>query len=63
MMRPSPGQCHVSVRRTHIFEDSFSEIMRHSPSDLRKRLLIKFAGEDGLDYGGLSRYFFFQSHS
>ncbi|KAM0754045.1 HECT-domain-containing protein [Meredithblackwellia eburnea MCA 4105] len=58
-LRPSPGQCHVKVRRTHIFEDSYAEIMRQSPNDLKKRLMIKFDGEDGLDYGGLSREFFF----
>ncbi|NXD32174.1 PUB1 ligase, partial [Spelaeornis formosus] len=62
-LRPSPGQCHVKVRRTHIFEDSYAEIMRQTPNDLRKRLMIKFDGEDGLDYGGLSReYFFLLSH-
>ena len=58
-MRISPAQCHIKVRRSHIFEDSFAEISRHSPSDLKKRLMIKFDGEDGLDYGGLSREFFF----
>lgn len=26
---------------------------------MKNRLMIKFAGEDGLDYGGLSREFFF----
>lgn len=55
-MRIATGQCHVKVRRTHIFEDSFHEIMRQTPQDLKKRLMIKFDGEDGLDYGGLSRY-------
>jgi E3 ubiquitin-protein ligase NEDD4 len=30
--------------------------MRQTPNDLKKRLMIKFEGEDGLDYGGLSRY-------
>jgi len=25
------------------------------PKDLRKRLMIKFKGEDGLDYGGVAR--------
>jgi E3 ubiquitin-protein ligase NEDD4 len=55
-MRILSGQCHVKVRRTHIFEDSYHEIMRQSASDLKKRLMIKFDGEDGLDYGGLSRY-------
>lgn len=58
-MRPSPGQIHITVRRTHIFEDAFSETMRHPASELKKRLMIKFAGEDGLDYGGLSREFFY----
>ena len=54
-MRILSGQCHVKVRRSHIFEDSYAEIMRASPSDLKKRLMIKFDGEDGLDYGGVSR--------
>ncbi|KAF9321849.1 hypothetical protein BG003_010873 [Podila horticola] len=58
-LRPVPGQCHMKVRRSHIFEDAYHEIMRQSPTDLKKRLMIKFEGEDGLDYGGLSREFFF----
>lgn len=55
-MRNATGQCHVKVRRSHIFEDSYHEIMRQTPSELKRRLMIKFEGEDGLDYGGLSRY-------
>ncbi|KAI9805560.1 MAG: hypothetical protein M1825_000811 [Sarcosagium campestre] len=58
-LRVLSGQCHVKVRRNHIFEDSYAEIMRQSATDLKKRLMIKFDGEDGLDYGGLSREFFF----
>lgn len=58
-LRPVPGQCHIKVRRDHIFEDAYAEIMRQVPADLKKRLMIKFEGEDGLDYGGLSREFFF----
>ncbi|KAG0215162.1 hypothetical protein BGX31_000904 [Mortierella sp. GBA43] len=58
-LRPVAGQCHIKVRRSNIFEDSYHEIMRQSPNDLKKRLMIKFEGEDGLDYGGLSREFFF----
>lgn len=54
-LRPNPGQCHVKIRRSHIFEDSYAEIMRQQPNDLKKRLMIKFDGEDGLDYGGVSR--------
>ncbi|KAK6339056.1 hypothetical protein TWF696_009849 [Orbilia brochopaga] len=58
-LRILSGQCHVKVRRNHIFEDSYAEIMRQHPNDLKKRLMVKFDGEDGLDYGGLSREFFF----
>jgi len=58
-MRTQPGNCQIKVRRNHIFEDSYAEIMRQTPTDLKKRLMIKFDGEDGLDYGGLSREFFF----
>ncbi|KAI8928486.1 hypothetical protein BC831DRAFT_448115, partial [Entophlyctis helioformis] len=58
-MRPIPGQVHVVVRRTNIFEDSFTEVMRIPANDLKKRLMIKFQGEEGLDYGGVSREFFF----
>ncbi|ORZ06051.1 E3 ubiquitin-protein ligase RSP5 [Absidia repens] len=62
-LRPVPGQCYIKVRREYLFEDSYAEVMRHSPSDLKKRLMVKFDGEDGLDYGGLSReYFFLLSH-
>ncbi|KAG5437971.1 hypothetical protein PCANB_000317 [Pneumocystis canis] len=58
-LRPLPGQCHIKIRRSHIFEDSYSEIMRQTPNELKKRFMVKFDGEDGLDYGGLSREFFF----
>jgi E3 ubiquitin-protein ligase NEDD4 len=58
-LRILPGQCHIKVRRDHIFEDSYQEIMRQTPQDLQKRLMIKFDGEEGLDYGGVSREFFF----
>lgn len=58
-MRIHSGQCHIKIRRSHIFEDSFAEITRQSATDLKKRLMVKFDGEDGLDYGGVSREFFF----
>jgi E3 ubiquitin-protein ligase NEDD4 len=54
-LRSNTGQCHMKVSRDNIFEGSYTEIMRQSPNDLKKRLMIKFEGEDGLDYGGLSR--------
>ncbi|KXS21640.1 HECT-type ubiquitin-protein ligase E3 Pub1 [Gonapodya prolifera JEL478] len=58
-MQKQQGQVHIAVRRSNIFEDGYAEIMRYQPSDLKKRLMIKFSGEEGLDYGGVSREFFF----
>ncbi|KAJ1674262.1 hypothetical protein EV182_003640, partial [Spiromyces aspiralis] len=52
-MRPLPGQCHIKVRREEIFGDAFNAIMRLPVPELKKRLMIKFDGEDGLDYGGV----------
>ncbi|WAR52221.1 hypothetical protein PtB15_1B662 [Puccinia triticina] len=52
-LRPNSGLCHVKIRRSHIFEDSYAEIMRQQANDLKKRLMIKFDGEDGLNYGGV----------
>jgi E3 ubiquitin-protein ligase NEDD4 len=55
-MSAQPGNCQIKVRRNHIFEDSYAEIMRQTPNDLKKRLMIKFEGEDELDSGGLARF-------
>ncbi|OAV90622.1 hypothetical protein PTTG_28239 [Puccinia triticina 1-1 BBBD Race 1] len=60
-LRPNSGLCHVKIRRSHIFEDSYAEIMRQQANDLKKRLMIKFDGEDGLNYGGVE-FFFLLSH-
>lgn len=30
--------------------------MKMRPKDLWKRLMVKFRGEEGLDYGGVARY-------
>ena len=57
------AKCDVRVRRGWVFEDSFAAVMRLRPEDLRKRLMVKFEGEDALDYGGVSReWFFLLSH-
>ncbi|XP_052451707.1 NEDD4-like E3 ubiquitin-protein ligase WWP1 isoform X1 [Carassius gibelio] len=52
-----------TVSRQTLFEDSFQQIMNFKPYDLRRRLYIIFKGEEGLDYGGLAReWFFLLSH-
>lgn len=58
-MQTLPHVCNIIVRRENIFEDAYAQIMSHKPSDLKRKLLIKFRGEEGLDYGGVSREFFF----
>ena len=58
-VRPLPGQNQIVIRRDNIFEDSFREIMKFQATELKRRLMIKFEGEEGLDYGGLSREFFY----
>ncbi|KAF7684283.1 E3 ubiquitin-protein ligase TOM1-like [Astathelohania contejeani] len=46
----------IEVDRTNLFEDSFSQIMSANPSVLQEeRLSIRFAGEEGVDAGGVSR--------
>ena len=52
-------KCGVRVRRGCIFEDSFAAIMRLRPEDLHKRLTVTFENEEALDFGGVSREWFF----
>ncbi|KAJ7600618.1 hypothetical protein C8J56DRAFT_1010453 [Mycena floridula] len=58
-MRVLPGKCDIKVRRGHMLEDSYTAIMAHTGEDLKRRLMLSFDSEDGLDYGGVSREFFF----
>lgn len=45
----------IQVSREEIFEESYRQIMKMSPKDLKKKLMVKFKTEDGLDYGGIAR--------
>lgn len=53
--QPQSGHCRLEVSRQDIFEESYRAILKMRPKDLRKRLMIKFRGEEGLDYGGVAR--------
>ncbi|XP_015252089.1 PREDICTED: E3 ubiquitin-protein ligase Itchy-like [Cyprinodon variegatus] len=58
-----PQHIKIIVSRQNLFEDSFQQIMSINPQDLRRRLMVIFPGEEGLDYTGLSReWFFLLSH-
>lgn len=55
-----PNRLKLRIRREHILEDAFAKVMSVGLDDLRKSCLyVRFAGEEGLDHGGLSREFFF----
>lgn len=39
-----------------VLQESYRQVMKMRPKDLWKRLMVKFRGEEGLDYGGVARY-------
>ncbi|CAF4280100.1 unnamed protein product, partial [Didymodactylos carnosus] len=53
------GQLKLTIRREHLFNDSYAHIMQCQSSELRRHLYIIFKGEEGLDYGGVAREWFF----
>uniref|UniRef100_A0A665T447 E3 ubiquitin-protein ligase n=1 Tax=Echeneis naucrates TaxID=173247 RepID=A0A665T447_ECHNA len=58
-----PQHIKITASRKTLFEDSFQQIMSFNAQDLRRRLWIIFPGEEGLDYGGVAReWFFLLSH-
>jgi hypothetical protein len=54
------GQLKFTIRRDHLFTDSFAHIMQCQSIELRRRLYLLFKGEEGLDYGGVAREWFFR---
>ncbi|XP_062377831.1 E3 ubiquitin-protein ligase HECW1 [Sardina pilchardus] len=55
-----PGKIKLLIRRGHLLEGTFNQVMAYSRKELqRNKLYITFVGEEGLDYSGPSREFFF----
>lgn len=55
-----PPICRLHIRREHLLEDAFRRIMSCGKKELQKgKLCVLWDGEEGLDYGGPSREFFF----
>ena len=54
-LQPASGHCRLEVTRAEVFEDSYRQVVKMRPKDMRKRLMVKFQGEEGLDYGGVAR--------
>lgn len=58
LARISPGHYRglsLNVRRAQVFEDSFNQLRLANPEQLRSKLHVTFAGEEGVDAGGLTR--------
>lgn len=58
-LRLLKGQTYIDITRANVFMDAFAAFSKLSPDDLKRRLTFRFDGEEGLDYGGVSREFFF----
>ncbi|XP_063380930.1 E3 ubiquitin-protein ligase SMURF2 [Cydia fagiglandana] len=54
-LQPQTGHCRIEVSRTQVLEESYRLVMKLRGKELRKRLLVKFRDEEGLDYGGVAR--------
>ncbi|KAL1006335.1 hypothetical protein UPYG_G00071000 [Umbra pygmaea] len=55
-----PGKIKLVIRRDHLLEGTFNQVMSYSRKELqRNKLYVTFMGEEGLDYSGPSREFFF----
>lgn len=55
-----PNQVQLDVKRKDLLETSFNAVMTVSNVDhLKARLWVVFDGEKGLDYGGVSREWFY----
>ncbi|XP_077365231.1 E3 ubiquitin-protein ligase HECW1-like isoform X3 [Festucalex cinctus] len=55
-----PGKIKLLIRREHLLEGTFNQVMAYSRKELqRNKLYVTFIGEEGLDYSGPSREFFF----
>jgi len=50
------GKCNIKIRRTRVLKDDYGAVVARIGEDLKRRLIVNFDAEDGLDYSGVSRY-------
>ncbi|CAN8104238.1 unnamed protein product [Discula destructiva] len=57
--RPSYPSLSLSIRRKHVFHDSYRVLAHKSDDEIKYgKLNVRFHGEDGVDAGGVSREWF-----
>jgi len=49
------GSLRITVRREHVFEDTFHQLRSRTAEEMRLKLSVAFQGEEGIDAGGVSR--------
>ncbi|TPP39623.1 E3 ubiquitin-protein ligase [Fasciola gigantica] len=54
------GNTKITVSRQNLLDDSFNQVMKLQTFELRRTLYVIFHGEEGLDYGGPAREWFFK---
>uniref|UniRef100_A0A183B0T6 HECT-type E3 ubiquitin transferase n=1 Tax=Echinostoma caproni TaxID=27848 RepID=A0A183B0T6_9TREM len=54
------GTTKIIVSRQNLLDDSFNQVMKLETFELRRTLYVIFQGEEGLDYGGPAREWFFK---
>lgn len=55
---PNAVYLHFTVRRTHIVEDTYEQVLRTDPRDMTKPFKVNFVGEEAEDRGGVKKEFF-----
>lgn len=57
-LRRRHSSLRLTIRRDHVFEDAYHQLIIREADEMRGRLHITFRNEEGVDAGGLSREFF-----
>ena len=52
------GVIKVKIRRDRLLEDAFNTVLQMEKEAFRRAFMYEFVGEEGLDYGGVSREFY-----
>ena len=61
-MRVLAGRYDIKIRHTRVLEEGYGAVVVHIGENLKRRLVVSFDGESGLDYAiysGVSKYVLF----
>jgi len=52
-MKETEGNIVMFMNRDNLFNNAYEIIMNYSSEDLKKKLKVRYEGEEGMDAGGL----------